>query len=85
VIQVPGTKVPVVPPSNLEAMGYKFHVYYPLFGHAARALRDFVRGLKQALEDRTKVPSMEGGLGPMEIEEIMGLATDSELQRKYRI
>ncbi len=85
VVQVLGTKLPVVPPRNLEAMGYKFHVYYPLFGHAARALRDFARGLKQALEDRTKVPSMEGGLGPMEIEEIMGLAADVELQRKYQV
>jgi len=85
VVQVLGTKLPVVPPRNLETMGYKFHVYYPLFGHAARALRDFARGLKQALEDRTKVPSMEGGLGPMEIEEIMGLAADVELQREYQV
>jgi len=84
-IQVPGTMVPLVAPDKLEAMGYKVHLYYPLFGYAARALRNFVRELKQALENRTKVPSMEAGLGPMEVEYIMGLAADSELQGKYRV
>ena len=82
-IQAPGTMLPLVPPHKLEAMGYKLLLYFPLFGYAARALCNFARELKKDLGDRTRVPSMEAGLTPMEFENIMGLAKDSELQERY--
>jgi len=84
-IEAPDTNMPLVPPDKLEAMGYKLHLYYPLFCHAARALRSFVKELKKDLGDRTKLPSTKGGLSPIEIENIMGLEKDSELQQKYLI
>jgi methylisocitrate lyase len=83
-VQAPTTKVPMVPPSKLEAMGYKVTFYVPtLFAPAALAVRDAARQLRSDLENGTQVPRTAPGLTLSEIENMVGLAEDIELQERY--
>ena len=83
-IQAPSTKMPMVAPADLEAMGYKMIYYVPtLFTPAALAMRDAARQLKSDLEDRTRVPRTVPGLTMAEVEGMVGLDEDIRLQERY--
>jgi 2-methylisocitrate lyase-like PEP mutase family enzyme len=85
-IQAPSTKMPMVAPADLEAMGYKMIYYVPtLFTPAAMAMRDAARQLKKDLEDRTRVPRTVPGLTMAEVEGMVGLEEDIRLQEKYSV
>ncbi len=83
-IQAKGSITPLISPDKLEAMGFKIiHYNRALYGPAALALRNAARELKIGLEDRSKIPLKVAEMSATELEEIVGLAEDSELQERY--
>ena len=78
--------VPLVPPEKLAAMGFKLIVYHrTLYGAATLATLNAARQLKKSLKDRTQIPSMVDELPAETQEEMVGLAEDLELQKRYNI
>ena len=84
IMQVDGSKIPMIPPAELYDMGYKIVLYNSTLTMASvKAIRDGCRILQDSLKDLSKTPSTLGGITIMEQEKLFGLEEDNELVKKY--